>query len=240
MKKNVLALIVVFSLLLAGCGGQEQITTQQTEPTTQPVTQPQQTEPTVPETIPRTLEEYTFMEVGVPYPYTTHTYTSKAIATTAEATVTSYEVFDSAPGYPAKEGYEWRVVKMEILYHDKNANDYGCSIYPIIDDYHDSRLYNDTSDLLEATEEYHIYDGTVLVDGVQMETYCYWHYDQWGDWFIQEDEMVDIICHEQWDFLVPVGYDGCIAGLWNGQYDFVEGGCITDCDPAALLMFRAA
>ena len=242
MKKIpvILLMIAVLVRILGGCGNGEQISVQPMETTAQTVPETQAAEETVPETTTWAVEDYTYMEVGVPYPYTTATYESREIPTVAQATVTSYEIFESAEGYPAKEGYEWRVVKMEIWYHDKNADKHGCTIYPIIDDYYDSRLYNDTSDLLEVTEDYHIYDGTVLVDGREMETYCYWRYDQWGDWFIQEDDLVDIICHEQWDFLVPVGYDGCLAGLWNGQLDWPEGSCLTDNDPAGLLLFRAA
>lgn len=62
-----------------------------------------------------------FMDVGTPYAYATATSDDDTILTTGEATVTSYEIFDSAQGYPAKEGYEWRVVKMEVRFYDENS-----------------------------------------------------------------------------------------------------------------------
>lgn len=238
MKRIMILLITAVLLGLGGCGSQEQPAATEPEIVTEETVP--ETEETVPETVPRTMEEYTYMEVGVLYPYTTATHADRTIPTVAEAMVTSYEIFESAEGFPPKEGYEWRVVKMQIRYFDDNTVNYGCSIAPIFDDYYNSQLYNDTSDLLEATEEYHIYDGTVIYNGKQMETYCYWYYDQWADWFCPDGVHLELKCYEQWAFLVPVGYDGCMAGLADSRFDWYEGTCLTDYDPAQFLLFRAA
>lgn len=188
----------------------------------------------------QTLEGFTeFMEVGVPYPHTTGTSTDPTVATVAEATVTSYEVFDSAKDYPAKEGYEWRIVKMKVWYHDEIAEKYGCDIDPIFDDYYNPKLCYDTSEVLEETDRYRLWKYTVPYNGEQMDAYCYWHYTNWGDWFANEENHVEILCYLQWDFLVPAGYDGSIAGLWDARLDWAEGTYITDYNPATFLLFRA-
>ena len=186
------------------------------------------------------LADFTeFMEVGVPYPYTTGTNTDPLAATVAEATVTSYEVFDSAKDYPAKEGYEWRVVKMEVWYHDEMAEKYGCGIDPIFDDYYNPKLCYDTSEVVEDTDPYILWKYTVPCNGEQMDAYCYYNHTRWGDWFANEEKHVEIICYLQWNFLVPAGYDGSIAGLWDSRLDWADGTYITDYDPNTFLLFRA-
>lgn len=185
------------------------------------------------------LSDYRFMEVGVPYPHTTTTSENNAVATTAEAIVTSYEVFESAPDYPPKEGYEWRIVKMQVRYYDEIAEEYGCDITPIMDDYYNTRLYNDTTEVLADTEDYDLLRSTVLWGGEEKEVYLQWHGINWGDWYANERNHVEIICYLQWDFLVPVGYDGSIAGLQDARLDWPEGTYITDYDPERLVLFRA-
>ena len=71
-----------------------------------------------------------FMELGVAYPYTTACSKDETQLTVGEAKVSSYEVFESAYGYPAKEGYEWRVAEIQPLYFDDNARKFGVWTFP--------------------------------------------------------------------------------------------------------------
>ena len=179
-----------------------------------------------------------FMEVGVPYAYTTCTSDDLNIPTIGEATVTSYEIFESAEGYAAEEGYEWRVVKMEVRFYDENTGKYGCSIQPNFNDYYNAALFDDTSEVMKETDSYEAYAATVIHNGQEADVYVYWNSLQWSDWYTGATGNDEVICYLQWDFLVPVGYDGCVAGLHDYSLEWLDGTYITDYDPADFLLFR--
>jgi len=179
-----------------------------------------------------------FMEVGVPYAYTTCTSDDLNIPTIGEATVTSYEIFESAEGYAAEEGYEWRVVKMEVRFYDENTGKYGCSIQSNFNDYYNAALFDDTSEVVKETDSYEAYAATVIHNGQEADVYVYWNYLQWSDWYTGAAGNDEIICYLQWDFLVPVGYDGCVAGLHDYSLEWLDGTYITDYDPSNFLLFR--
>ena len=180
-----------------------------------------------------------FMEEGVPYPYVTGTYEKENLATTAETIVTRYDIFESAEGYPAREGYEWRVVEMEARFYDKNANDYGLDASSIFEDYYSAKRCSDESELLEQTDTYVLYRYPILYHGEKRDAYVYWT-ERLGDWYwVEERGLVECICYTQWNFLVPVGYDGCIAGYMDARLDWADGTYITDYNPDDFLLFRA-
>ena len=179
-----------------------------------------------------------FMKVGVPYAYTTACAKDETKSTTAEATVTSYEIFESAEGYAAEEGYEWRVVKMEVRFYDENTGKYGCSIQPNFTDYYNATLFDDTSEVVKETDSYEAYAATVIHNGQEADVYVYWNYLQWSDWYTGAAGNDEVICYLQWDFLVPVGYDGCVAGLQDYSLEMPDGTYITDYDPTNFLLFR--
>lgn len=178
-----------------------------------------------------------FMEVGVPYAYTTACSEDKTKTTTGELTVTSYEIFEEAEGYQPLEGYEWRVVKMEARFYDENTGEYSVWTGYRWEDYYNTKLHDDTEELVEETEEYEQYCHTVIYNGEEMDAYtfvtCYY-----GDWYTGEAGNDEIVCYYQWDFLVPVGYDGCVAGVQDNRLELLDGTYITDYDPADFLLFR--
>jgi hypothetical protein len=179
-----------------------------------------------------------FMEVGVPYSYTTCTSDDLNIPTIGEATVTSYEIFESAEGYAAEEGYEWRVVKMEVRFYDENTGKYGCSIQPNFNDYYNAVLFDDTSEVVKETDSYEAYAATVIHNGQEADVYVYWNSLQWSEWYTGATGNDEVICYLQWDFLVPIGYDGCVAGLHDYSLEMPDGTYITDYDPSNFLLFR--
>lgn len=178
-----------------------------------------------------------FMEVGVPYAYTTSCGDDEGHATTAEAIVTSYEIFEEAEGYQPLEGYEWRVVKMEVRFYDENARQYG--VWPAYrwEDYYNTKLHDDTEELVEETEEYDQYCHTVIYNGEEMDAYTFVT-AYFGDWYTAEAGNREVIFYYQVDFLVPVGYDGCVAGVQDNRLELLDGTYITDYDPADFLLFR--
>ena len=40
------------------------------------------------------------------------------------------------------------------------------------------------------------------------------------------------------EFLVPVGYDGCVVSIANSRVEWPDGAYITDLDPDDFLLFR--
>ena len=179
-----------------------------------------------------------FMEEGMPYAYATATSDDASMLTTGEATVTSYEIFDSADGYPAKDGYEWRVVKMEVRFYDENTSKYGCQTSATFDDYFNSKLHSDTFKQEDKTDQYTLYSYHIIHEGQETEGFCYFS-TSWGDWYTGEAGNDEIIRYIQWDFLVPVGYDGSVAVLRDARTQWPDGAYITDLDPANFLLFRA-
>ena len=179
-----------------------------------------------------------FMEEGMPYAYATATSDDAAILTTGEATVTSYEIFDSAEGYPAMDGYEWRVVKMEVRFYDENTSNYGCQASATFDDYYNSKLHSDTFKQEDKNDQYTLYSYHIIHEGQETEGFCYFS-ASWGDWYTGEAGNDEIIRYIQWDFLVPVGYDGSVACLRDARTQWPDGAYITDLNPADFLLFRA-
>ena len=181
-----------------------------------------------------------FMELGVAYPYTTACSKDETQLTVGEAKVSSYEVFESAYGYPAKEGYEWRVAEIQTLYFDDNARKFGVWAFPRTEDYYNVKLLDDTSRAVEeeGKEDTAVY--SIIWQGQEMEAY-YTYNSYWSNW-------VNHVCTntQKWAFQVPVGYDGCVIGLWDNhlsdQWESVlewpDDLHITDVDPSHFLLFR--
>lgn len=179
-----------------------------------------------------------FMEVGVPYAYTTLCPQNEAKATTGEVTVTSYEIVESAEKLEAKEGYEWRVVTMEARFFDDNARAYGMRVSYQSEDYYNTRLHDDSVVSLEEDVKWKddyiaILDSyTVIHQGQEMEVLRI-SAEKWDPWIDHER-----IFHFMWAFQVPVGYDGCVAGVRDPRVEWLDGTYITDYDPADFLLFR--
>ena len=179
-----------------------------------------------------------FIEVGVPYAYTTACFKDETKSTTAEVTVTSYEIVESAEKLEAREDYEWRVVTMEARFYDDNAYAYGMSFSYQTEDYYNTKLHDDTNVKLEdnvAWKDYYTADlesYTIIYQGQEMEAYCR-RGEKWGGWVGRENTLYLL-----WAFQVPIGYDGCVAGVGDARVEWADGTYITDYDPADFLLFR--
>ena len=180
-----------------------------------------------------------YMEVGVPYEITTQCVDDETQTSVGDVTVVSYEIFESAEGYEPMEGYEWRVAKLEFRVFDENVWEYG--IYGVsvnTEDYYNTKLHDDTSELVEETDTYDQDAYTIIYNGQEMEAYHFYNYPHWGDWYAGEDSDHECIYYMQWDFLVPVGYDGCVAGVRDLRVEWPDGAYITDLNPDDFLLFR--
>ena len=176
-----------------------------------------------------------FMEVGVQYLFTTDANSANPVPTTGEVMVTSYEVFDSAEGYPAKEGYEWRVVTMEAVYFDDNARWYGIKLTTCSEDYYNTKLHDDS---ITEPDEDGFETSLVIYRGIEMETYERYT-GSWSGWHNREDGRRQTKLSAKYEYLLPKGYDGRIVGFVNSKNEWAKGSAyITDFDPADCMLFR--
>ena len=180
-----------------------------------------------------------FMEVGVPYPYTNQCYENEAYETTGEVTVVSYEIFESAEGYAPLEGYEWRVAEIQIRFFDDNAWNYGIySPSTNSEDYYNTKLHDDSNELVEEAETYNQYRYTIIHNGQEMDAYYFSNAGSWSDWTTNEDGTHETTYTYAVEFLVPIGYDGCVVGARDRRVEWPDGAYITDLNPDDFLIFR--
>jgi len=178
-----------------------------------------------------------FMEEWVTYPYTTICSDDESKTTTGEATVIAYEVFESDEGYPAKEGYEWRVATIEIRFFDENAQKFGPYAFTRHEDYYNVKLHDDSETVVEESEDYTLYAHKRIYFEQEVETY-YRTRDSWSNWRKDAQGNLECFYNVEFAFQVPVGYDGAVAALEDGGYEEPENAYLTDCDPAYFLLFR--
>jgi hypothetical protein len=180
-----------------------------------------------------------FMEVGVPYAYTTVCSKDETKTTTGELTVTSYEIFEDAEGYAPLEGYEWRVVTVEARFFDDNAWDYGISRPGTnSEDYYNVKLHDDTIEMVEETDTYYQSRYTIIHNGQETDAYSFYNYGSWSGWSTDEAGNHESTYTQTWDFLVPIGYDGCVVGFRSLRVEWPDDAYITDLNPDDFLLFR--
>lgn len=180
-----------------------------------------------------------FMEVGMPYAFTNQCYENEDYDTTGEVTVVSYEIFESAEGYEALEGYEWRVVTVEARFFDDNAWAYGISNPGVNnEDYYNVKLHDDTNELVEEADTYNQYRYTIIHNGQEMDAYYFYNIGSWSGWSTNEAGNHESTYTQTWDFLVPIGYDGCVVGFRNRRVEWPENDYVTDMNPDDFLLFR--
>ena len=188
--------------------------------------------------LPSEMEEagYTdFIKAGEQYLFTTDANSANPVPTTGEVMVTSYEVFDSAEGYPAKEGYEWRVVTMEATYFDDNARWYGIKLTTCSEDYYYTKLHDDS---ITEPDEDGFETSMVIYNGIPMEAYERYT-GEWSGWHDGENGRRQNKLSAKYEYLMPKGYDGRVVGFVNSKNDWVKGSVyITDFDPADSMLFR--
>lgn len=180
-----------------------------------------------------------FMEEGEPYFFTNRCIDNEELDSVGEATVVSYEVFESADGYDPLEGYEWRAVTIEIRFFDDNAWEYGVEgILMSSEDYYNTKLLDDTAELVKEADTYDQYQYTVVYNGQEMDAYYFDNAGTWSDWYVNEDGNNECKYTVVEEFLVPVGYDGCVVSIANSRVEWPDGAYITDLDPDDFLLFR--
>ena len=195
-----------------------------------------------PEPVASELEQAgftSFMEEGVPYTFANRCADNEELDSVGEATVVSFEIFESADGYDPLEGYEWRAVTIEIRFSDDNAWKYGVEgILMSSEDYYNTKLLDDTAELVKETDTYDQYRYTILYNGQEMDAYYFDNAYTWSDWYTNGDGKNECKLTILEEFLVPIGYDGCVVGIANSRVEWPDGAYITDLNPEDFLLFR--
>ena len=177
-----------------------------------------------------------FAELGVTYPYTTVCNYNKDLLTTGTATFIEYNIFEAYGEWPAVEGYEYRQVVVEIVVSDQNAKSYGTAPDYNIEDYYDIDLLGDS---LYYDEEAGCSVYNISYHGELAEVRHWVDYD-WSGWHWDSDRGAKIDrCYTTATYLVPVGYDGVVYGVYNGKIVWEDGLHIYDIyTPEDFLLFR--
>ena len=155
--------------------------------------------------------------------------------TVGRATITRYEILpsgenvESIPGktwnLPEKEGYEWRLIALEIVFSDANAQAYGMNIKNVYTDYYSIPLWSDESrDEVDHNGATHILSSDVVwseEDG--------WYEDAFEITYKGEQYACRRVydgAFQDWNagsrtfnlteaVQVPAGYDGYVFVLYN-------------------------
>ena len=200
---------------------------------------PVETEPAIPEMEQAGFTE--FMEVGVKYPFEMVCVDDNTKTTVAEVIVTDYQIFESAEGYPAKDGYEWRVATLQIRAYDYNARNYRVSASFRFEDYYNTVLHDDSSPAWQETSEgsnvyYTTY--TLIHEGREMEAYEEYTNSGWSKWNWAEGDKHGNIRTYTAAYQVPVGYDGVVVGYCDNTAEPDGDQYITQMNPSAFMLFR--
>ena len=168
-----------------------------------------------------------FIQQDVTYDYVTICYNQQELETVAHARVTDYQIISSNADLPAKEGYEWRIVSLEVVFDDDNAYEYGMMVGTSHENYYNVREHDDT---LVYGSDFDSFDVTykgVTYSCLMAEDSGFegWegHSDTWRGTYA---------------FRVPVGYDGMVIGLRNRGVSWPDGAYCFDLDNSDTLYFR--
>lgn len=155
-----------------------------------------------------------FMELGKTYDYVTSCWKDKNVETVGRATITDYQTFASDDTHEAKEGYEWKTVELQIVFSDDNAWNYGIDVEDCDIDYYDIVGHDESS----VDDE----NGTSFTASWNGQNYTECRLISNGSFSGWEDQT-DILTINK-EFLIPVGYDGILVGIYDasmregGQY----------------------
>ena len=148
------------------------------------------------------------VEAGTEYEYTTNCYDVGGLRTVGKA-VFDYNTFESDETHAAREGYEWKQVKVSMKFDSKSALYFGyryAVLYGL--DYY---AFNNAS--VETAEDDSIERGNVIhFEGKEYDISTHYEVLEEG-WREDGSGYVTLLYECQ----VPVGYDGMTFALYNAS-----------------------
>lgn len=170
-------------------------------------------------------------EEGNTYDYVTVCYENTSKTTVGHAAFSDYRIVeeDAELGLEKKDGYEWHIVHISVMFDDSNANYYGVSVGTCQENYYDIEGWDGSSRYDEETDRSYY---MVNYNGTDYEC-CLIFDDEWSEWSGNK-----ITYNVNYYVNVPVGYDGVVVGLYNKQHTWEDGMYIYDIADEDSLFFR--
>lgn len=149
------------------------------------------------------------VKLDTPYSLKVPCYRDKNYTTTANVTISDYEVFSSNDTLEALDGYEWQAVIMTITFDDENAINYGVDWSSGALDYY----FGDVLADIDWGDNY-----TVNYNGIDY-TECIQDYEvlenDWNDAGTIMTFQARVFCR------APEGYDGNVVYVGDGEDDYI-------------------
>ncbi len=147
----------------------------------------------------------TYMEVGKPYPYTTASYEDYDVDVTGTVEILDHKVIAGDETFPAREGYEWHVVTVQLVFSGEDAQKNGMQSAMTYGDY-----YKTDAEIGTGTDENGLRPFVAEYYGMRVQCWQKTCPDEEGGWFGQELRYT-------WKegVLVPCGYDGTMLIFYH-------------------------
>ena len=136
--------------------------------------------------------------------FSTITSTDETRMLRGSAVVLDYKVFDVDSGYPMKEGYEWRCMKLQLAFSGEDYQRYHAAWTYGIEDYYNIEMCDDTATYDNDGNQVH----TIICDGKPAEITL-----RSG-----REDVRDGVWVYTWEAQVPKGYDGVVVGFYNREF----------------------
>ena len=148
---------------------------------------------------------YTRMEVQKAYAYTTASYEDYDIDVTGTAEILDYCILDGSEDLPAREGYEWHVVTVQLVFSGEDAQQNGMQSALTFGDY-----YTTDAELSSSADETGCRPFVVNYYGMRVQCWQKTLPAEEGDWF---GHVLRFTWKEA--VQVPCGYDGTLLILYH-------------------------
>ena len=148
---------------------------------------------------------FTALEVGRPCPYTTAAYGDNGIDVTGTAEIADYRIFGGDADFPAREGYEWHVFTVRLVFSGEDAQQNGMQSAMTYGDY-----YTCDADVGVGKDENGLRPFVANLYGARVQCWQKSLPEEESDWFGQELRIT-------WKegVLLPEGYDGTLFILYH-------------------------
>ena len=150
----------------------------------------------------------TYMEVGTPYPYTTASYEDFDVDVTGTVEIVDHRVIPGDETFPAREGYEWHVVTVRLVFSGDDVRQNGMQSAMTYGDY-----YTTDAEIGTGTDENGLRPFVAEFYGMRVQCWQKTCPDEEGGWFGSELRYT-------WKegVLVPCGYDGTMLIFYHFRH----------------------
>lgn len=177
----------------------------------------------------------TNMEFNQTYEYSTICSKDETFTTVGKVTIIKDEVIQSDENHPAKDGYNYHIVAIQLVFDDFNSNEYGFKYNYFTTDFYDitdftnSYSFNSESQLNEFKINYYGVEYPCTLNTIITKT----------DWKKNTEGMYTKTITITQEYLLPENYDGIIVGLRNSSLDVSNSTYIYQYyNPEQFLLYR--